>query len=65
MITTLAPATASAADGATRAPASASGAVADADRSQTVVASPAAIRFLAIAEPMMPVPSTATRVVLA
>ena len=46
---------------ATTAPASDSGAVAAGDRSQTVVGSPAATRLRAIAEPMMPVPSTATR----
>ena len=60
VITTSAPATASAADAATAAPASASAAVACGDRSHTVVRSPAAIRLRAIAEPMMPVPSTAT-----
>ncbi|HEY2078323.1 MAG TPA: hypothetical protein VGH53_18485 [Streptosporangiaceae bacterium] len=60
VITTSAPLTASADDSATRAPAPAGPAVAAADWSQTVVASPAPTRFLAIAEPMMPVPSTAT-----
>ena len=40
---------------------SASGAVAPGERSHTVVGSPAAARLRAIAEPMMPVPSTATR----
>jgi hypothetical protein len=60
VITTRASLTASAADAATRAPAPASGAVADADRSHTVVSSPAAIRLRAIADPMIPVPSTAT-----
>src|SRR5579859_2649094 len=60
VITACAPVTASAADGATTAPASASGLVAAADPSQTVVSSPAATRLRAIAEPMMPVPSTVT-----
>jgi hypothetical protein len=61
VMTTLAPATASAGVSATRAPASARAAVGAVDRSHTVVGSPAARRFLAIADPMMPVPSTATR----
>ncbi len=62
MITTSAPSTASAADAATTAPAAASVSVASGDRSHTVVRSPAASRLRAIAEPMMPVPSTATLV---
>ena len=61
VITTRAPAAASGADPATIAPASASGSVTSADRSHTVVLSPAASSRRAIAEPMMPVPSTATR----
>jgi hypothetical protein len=61
VITTCASPTASAADAAASAPASDSRAVAVGDRSQTVVRSPAETRRRAIAEPMMPVPSTATR----
>ena len=61
VITTCASWTASAGDAATSAPASDSGAVAVDERSQTVVRSPAETRLRAIAEPMMPVPSTATR----
>jgi hypothetical protein len=61
VITTCASWTASTGDAATSAPASDSGAVAVGDRSQTVVRSPAETRLRAIAEPMMPVPSTATR----
>jgi hypothetical protein len=61
VITTRAPATASRAEAPTRAPASASEAVAAADRSHTVVRWPAAISLRAMAAPMMPVPSTATR----
>ena len=60
VITTWAFWTASLDDAATRAPASESDAVAAGDRSHTVVCSPAAIKLRAIAEPMMPVPSTAT-----
>ena len=48
VITTSTPATASAADGATDAPASASGPVVCGDRSHTVVRSPAASRLRAI-----------------
>ena len=62
VMTTPASRTASAGVAATSAPASASGAVAEADRSHTVVRSPARSRLRAIAEPMMPVPSTAVRV---
>ena len=61
VITTCASRTASAGDAATSAPASDSGAVAVVERSQIVVRSPAETRLRAIAEPMMPVPSTATR----
>ena len=60
MITTPASRTASRADAATTAPASASGAVADDDRSHTRVFRPAATRLRAIADPMMPAPITAT-----
>ena len=60
VITTRASRTASATDPATDAPAFKSGSVADFERSQTVVASPAATRLRAIAEPMMPLPITAT-----
>lgn len=60
VITTRAFRTASRGDTAASAPASASEATADADRSHTVVLSPAATRLRAIAEPMIPVPSTAT-----
>jgi hypothetical protein len=61
VITTCASWTASAGDAATRAQAPANGAVAAGERSQTVVGSPAETRLRAIAEPMIPVPSTATR----
>ena len=61
VITTCASWTASAGDAATSAPASDSGAVAVDERSQIVVRNPAETRLRAIAEPMMPVPSTATR----
>ena len=60
VITTRASLTAAVGDVAAVAPACASGAVASGDRSHTVVLSPAASRLRAIAEPMMPVPSTAT-----
>ena len=60
VITTPASRTASRADAATTAPASASGAVADDDRSHTRVFRPAATRLRAIADPMMPAPITAT-----
>jgi hypothetical protein len=60
VITTCASLTASPGDAAGRASAPESAAVADDDRSQTVVRSPAATRLRAIAAPMMPVPSTAT-----
>ena len=64
VMTTWAPSTASAADAATRAPACFSGSVASRDRSHTVVRSPAPMRLRAIAEPMMPVPSTVTSALL-
>ena len=60
VMTTRVPRTASATEPATDAPACESGSVADFDRSQTAVGRPAAIRLRAIAEPMMPVPITAT-----
>ncbi len=60
VITTRAARIASGTEAAATAPAAASGAVASADRSHTVVGSPAASRLRAMAEPMMPVPSTAT-----
>jgi hypothetical protein len=60
VITTRPSPAASRAVAATWAPALASGAVAWSDRSHTVVRNPAASRLRAIAEPMMPVPSTAT-----
>src|SRR5215469_15883915 len=59
VITTLAPRTAAAGVGATVAPAATSGSAADGERSQTVADRPAASRFLAIAAPIIPVPSTA------
>src|SRR6202453_3347552 len=59
VITTWASLIASDAEAAATAPAAASGAVAAADRSHTVVGSPAVTRLRAMAEPMMPVPSTA------
>jgi len=59
VMTTRASRTASEADPAIRAPASANGVVAAADLSHTVVGSPAASRLRAIAEPMMPIPTTA------
>ncbi len=55
------PRTTAAGDADTSAPAPDSGAVAVGDRSQTVVRSPAETRLRANAEPMMPVPSAATR----
>ena len=61
VITTRASRTASAGDAASSTPASESGAATDGDRSHAVVISPARARLRAIAEPMMPVPSTATR----
>ena len=60
VITTPASRTASRADAATTAPASASGPVADGDRSHTRVFRPAATRLRVIADPMMPAPITAT-----
>ncbi len=60
VITTLASRTASRADGAASAPASVSGAVACGDRSHTVVRIPAPTSLRAIADPIMPIPSTAT-----
>jgi precorrin-4 methylase len=62
VITTRASRTASCGEAATSAPASASGAVASLDLSHTMVRSPAAARLRAIAEPMMPIPSTATAI---
>src|SRR5215469_10771773 len=59
VITTLAARTASTGVGATTAPAATSGSAAAGERSQTVVDRPAASRLLAIAAPMIPVPSTA------
>lgn len=58
--TTSAPVTASAALSATRAPSSASAAARSAWRFQTTTSNPAFARFLAMPEPMIPVPSTAT-----
>ena len=60
VITTCASRTASATDAATEAPALKVAPVADFERSQTVVGIPAATRLRAIAEPMMPLPITAT-----
>src|SRR5216684_3601860 len=60
VITTPASRTASRADAATTAPASASGPVADAVLSHTRVVRPAAARLRAIADPMIPAPITAT-----
>jgi hypothetical protein len=62
VITTPASRTASRADAATAAPASASGPVADAALSHTRVVRPAATRLRAIADPMIPAPITATAV---
>ena len=62
VITTRASLVASRAEAATRAPAAASGAVASGDLSHTVVRRPAATKLRAIADPMMPVPSTVTAV---
>ena len=61
VITTRASRIASGTEAAGTAPTAASGVVASGDRSHTVVGSPAATRLRAMAEPMMPVPSTATR----
>jgi hypothetical protein len=60
VITTSASRTASRADGATTAPAAASGAVAAGDPSHTHVFKPAATRLRVIADPMIPAPITAT-----
>jgi hypothetical protein len=60
VITTRASRIASGTEAAGTAPTAASGVVASVDRSHTVVDSPAATRLRAMAEPMMPVPSTAT-----
>jgi len=60
VITTCASRTASSGEAAEITPASASAATADRDRSQATVRIPAAARLRAIAEPMIPVPSTAT-----
>jgi hypothetical protein len=62
VITTAAPRTASGADAAATAPAPTRAAVAAGDLSQTRVSRPAAARFLAIADPMMSAPITATTV---
>jgi hypothetical protein len=61
VMTTRASRTASTADAAACAPATARAAVAEGARSHTVVGNPAPTRLRAIAEPMMPVPSTAAR----
>ncbi len=61
VITTEAPLTASSALAATCAPLARSGSARPGVRFQTVTSRPAASRERAIAEPMMPVPSTATR----
>src|ERR1700733_985996 len=60
VITTPASRTASCADAATATPASASGPVADVSLPHTRVVRPAAARLRAIADPMIPAPSTAT-----
>ena len=62
VITTSASRTASGADAAAPAPAPARAATAPGDPSQTRVSRPATARFLAIADPMMPAPITATTV---
>src|SRR5215469_318272 len=62
VMTTSASRTASVGEGAASAPAAARAAATGADLSHTAVRNPALRRFRAIAEPMMPVPSTATEV---